>query len=207
MVFGRFGVLTVGQARRKARDLLGEVAKDEDPANKRRAKRSGPTINEICDWYLRNAEAGKIIGRSRGPIKASTLQMDHGRIESHIRPLLGKRVIETLKLGDIEAAQADIAAGKTCKPRGGATQGGEGVAACTMSSLHSILEHAVRLSEISNNPCAGRSRLASTPKMRWLSKAELRLMGAAIREAEAEGEHPTGIAALRLLLLTGFRRL
>ena len=94
MVFGRFGVLPVGQARRKARDLLGEVARDEDPADKRRAKRSGPTINEICDWYLRNAEAGKIIGRSRGPIKASTLQMDHGRIESHIRPLLGKRVIE-----------------------------------------------------------------------------------------------------------------
>lgn len=211
VVFGRFGVLTVEQARRKARELLGEVARGEDPADKKRVKRGGITINEICDWYLENAEAGKIIGRSRRPIKASTLAMDRSRIASHIRPLLGKRVIETLKLGDIEAAQADIAAGKTCKPRvgprGGATQGGEGVAARSMSTLHSILEHAVRLGEIQTNPARGVRRMASTPKMRWLSKAELRLMGIAIREAEAEGEHPTGIAVLRLLLLTGFRRL
>jgi hypothetical protein len=43
--------------------------------------------------------------------------MDRSRIDAHIRPLIGKRTIGSLKLGDIEGAQADIAAGKTSKPR------------------------------------------------------------------------------------------
>jgi integrase len=137
--------------------------------------------------------------------------MDRSRIDAHLRPLLGDRPIDTLKLGDIEAAQAQIAAGVTAKPRqgsrGGATKGGEGVAARAMSTLHSILEHAVRLGEIEKNPARGIRRLASTPKMRWLSQAELRRLGSAFREAEADLEHPKGIAVIRLLLLTGFRRL
>lgn len=209
-VIGRFGLMTVEEARRNARVMLGEVAKGSDPVEE--AKQPvGHTIDAICDWYLERAEAGKIIGRSRKPIKASTLAMDRSRIESHIRPLLGHRIIETLKLGDIEAAQADIAAGATSKPRsgsrGGATKGGDGVASRTMSTLHSILEHAVRLGEIEKNPARGVRRLASTPRMRWLSQAELRKLGAALREAETDLEHPKGIAAIRLLLLTGFRRL
>lgn len=209
-VIGRFGLMTVEEARRSARVMLGEIAKGTDPVEEARKVR-GHTISEICDWYLERAEAGKIIGRSRRPIKPSTLAMDRSRVDAHIRPLLGHRVVETLKLGDIEAAQADIAAGATSKPRvgsrGGATKGGDGVASRTMSTLHSILEHAVRLGEIDKNPARGIRRLASAPKMRWLSHAELRKLGAALREAEADLEHPKGLAIIRLLLLTGFRRL
>jgi site-specific recombinase XerD len=209
-VIGRFGLMTAEEARRNARVMLGEVAKGTDPAETAK-QQTGHTVNSICDWYLERAEAGKIIGRSRRPIKASTLVMDRCRIDSHIRPLLGHRVIETLKLGDIEAAQADIAAGATSRPRvgsrGGATKGGEGVASRTMSTLHSILEHAVRLGETEKNPARGVRRIASTPRMRWLSQAELRRIGTALREAEADNEHPKGIAVIRLLLLTGFRRL
>lgn len=209
-VIGRFGLMTAEQARRDAKSFLGDVAKGTDPLAEAE-QRSNRTINEICDWYLERAGAGKIIGRSRRPIKPSTLAMDRSRIEAHIRPLLGDRVIERLRLGDIEAAQADIAAGMTAKPRigsrGGITKGGEGVASRSMSTLHSILEHAVRLGEIEKNPARGIRRLASTPKMRWLSQAEIRSLGRALREAEAEFEHPKGIALIRLLLLTGLRRL
>jgi len=67
--------------------------------------------------------------------------MDCSRIEVHIKPLLGQRAVGALKLGD-------IAAGKTSKPRsgsrGGAPAGGKGVAACTMSTLHAVFEHALR---------------------------------------------------------------
>ena len=106
-VIGRFGLMTVEEARRNARVMLGEVAKGADPIEEVKQQPVGHTIGEICDWYLERAEAGKIIGRSRKAIKPSTLAMDRSRIESHIRPLLGHRIIETLKLGDIEAAQAD----------------------------------------------------------------------------------------------------
>ena len=209
-VIGRFGLMTVEEARRGARVMLGEVAKGADPIDEIKQVRR-LTVSDVCDWYLERAEAGKIIGRSRRPIKPSTLAMDRSRIEAHIRPLLGHRIIETLRLGDIEAAQADIAAGLTAKPRagsrGGATKGGDGVASRTMSTLHSILEHAVRLGEIEKNPARGVRRLASTPRMRWLSHTELRKLGSALREAEADCEHPKGLAVIRLLLLTGFRRL
>lgn len=209
-VIGRFGLMTVEEARRSARVMLGEVARGADPIEETRQVR-GLTVSDICDWYLDRAKAGKIIGRSRRPIKPSTLAMDRSRIDAHIRPLLGHRIIATLRLGDIEAAQADIAAGVTSRPRvgsrGGTTRGGEGVASRTMSTLHSILEHAVRLGEIEKNPARGVRRLASTPRMRWLSQAELRRLGVALREAEADLEHPKGIAVIRLLLLTGFRRL
>ena len=60
----------------------------------------------MCDWYLEEAEAGRILGRNRRPIKASTLKMDRSRIETHIKPLLGARLVSGLTLRDIEGMQA-----------------------------------------------------------------------------------------------------
>ncbi len=211
IVIGRYGVLTVEEARRRAKTVLGEIADGIDPAEKKDNVGDAATVAEICDWYLAEAEAGRILGRRRRPIKASTLSMDRSRIETHIKPLLGKRQIGTLKLGDIEGAQADIAAGKTSKPRvgsrGGATTGGEGVAARTLSTLHAIFEHAMRLGKIEQNPAKGVRRLASTPRDRRLSRTELEKLGKAIHAAAQTGEHPTGLAAIRFLLFTGFRRM
>jgi integrase len=137
--------------------------------------------------------------------------MDKSRIEAHIKPLLGKRIVSTLKLGDIEGAQADIVAGKTSKPRtgsrGGVTTGGEGVASRTMSTLHAIFEHAVRLGKIGGNPARGVRKIASKPRKRRLSRAEIEYLGRAMLAAKKDGEHPTGLAAIRFLLLTGFRRM
>ncbi len=210
MVIGRYGVITVDEARREAKVVLGKIADGIDPLDEV-APGSTITVAEICDWYLAEAEAGRILGRRRRPIKASTLAMDRSRIEAHIKPLLGKRQVGALKLGDIEGAQADIAAGKTSKARvgsrGGATTGGEGVAARTMSTLHAIFEHAVRLGKIESNPAKGVRRLASTPRDRCLSSTEILKFGQAMRTLADDGEHPTGLAAIRLLLLTGFRRM
>lgn len=208
---GRYGIITVEQARNLAKIRLGAIVAGEDPAEEARRARKGMTVAEMCDWYLTEAQAGNILGRRRRPIKASTLAMDKSRIEVHIKPLLGKRIVGALNLGDIEGAQADIAAGKTSKPRkgarGGATTGGEGVAARTMSTLHSIFEHAVRLGKIESNPARGVRKIASTPRDRRLSRSEIERLGKAMRMAEQDGEHPTGLAAIRFLLLTGFRRM
>jgi integrase len=211
MVIGRFGVMTAEEARREAKILLGKIAEGIDPAEEKRLTNESMTVAEVCDWYLEEAEAGRILGKRRRPIKPTTLRMDRSRIDAHIRPLLGKRQIKVLKLGDIEGAQADIAAGKTSKARvgsrGGTTTGGEGVAARTMSTLHAVLEHAVRLGKIEHNPAKGVRRMASTARKRHLSRAEITKLGEALRAAEADGEHPKGTAAIRFLLLTGFRRM
>ena len=159
VVIGRYGLMTVEEARAIAHEKLVAVSKGIDPAAQEAKSAGRLTVAEICDWYLAEAEAGRILGRRRRAIKASTLAMDRSRIEAHIKPLLGRRQIGSLKLGDIEGAQADIAAGKTSKARvgsrGGATTGGEGVAARTMSTLHAIFAHAVRLGLIEANPAKG----------------------------------------------------
>ncbi len=210
-VIGRHGVMTPEEARDEAREMLRAVAKGIDPAAEPEPDLNAITVADLCDWYLTEAEAGRILGRRRRPIKASTLAMDRSRIEAHIKPLLGKRQVGSLKLGDIEGAQADIAVGKTSKARagsrGGATTGGDGVAARTMSSLHAIFEHGVRLGKIESNPAKGVRRLASLPRDRRLSRAEIEKLGKAMRTAAQDGEHPTGLAAIRFLLLTGFRRM
>lgn len=209
IVIGRCSLLTLEKARGQAKIKLGQIADGADPAAESAVSRDAMTVAEVCDWYLREAEAGRILGRRRRPIKASTLAMDRSRIETHIKPLLGRRQVRALKLADVEGMQSDIAAGKTAKARGegrgGKTTGGGGVAARTISTLQSLFAHAARLEVIPSNPAKGVRKLADKKKERRLSVAEIKKLGAAMRAAERIGEHPVGLAAVRLMLLTGFR--
>ena len=91
MNLGRFGVLTVEKARDLAKLKLAEVILGEDPADKARQARKGMTVTEMCDWYLKEARAGNILGRKNLPIKSSSLDLDESRIRIHIVPLLVKR--------------------------------------------------------------------------------------------------------------------
>jgi len=206
---GRFGVMTVEQARDQAMIKLGMIAAGTDPAEPLENPRQETTVSDLCDWYLAEAEAGRILGRRNRPIKKSTLAMDKSRIETHIKPLLGTRLAHTLKVVDIEGMQSNIVAGKTAKPRGGgrggAITGGPGVASRAVATLQSILGHAARLDKIESHPSRGARKLASKKKTRRLSEVEIKKLGAAMRHAARNGEHPVGLAIVRFLLLTGFR--
>ena len=52
LVVGRFGRITVDQARRQAQALLGRVAAGEDPSRERKAARGLPTLREAFEEYL-----------------------------------------------------------------------------------------------------------------------------------------------------------
>jgi integrase len=211
LVLGQYGRLTPENARDLARKKLTAVAEGADPSADRHAVRAGMSVKEVCDWYLEQAQAGRLLGRNRRPIKASTLKMDRSRIETHIKPLLGARLVSGLSLNDIEGMQADIAAGKSArgrkKGRGGRSTGGPGVASRAISTLRALLGHAARLGVIGSNPAEGVRQLAVGRRERRLSEVELRHLGRVMREAAAEGEHPTGLSAIRLMLLSGFRRM
>jgi integrase len=107
--------------------------------------------------------------------------------------------------------QADIAAGKSArgrkKGRGGRSTGGTGVASRTIGTLRDLLGHAARLNVIGKNPAAGVRQLAVERRQRRLNDDELRHLGKVMRDMAAEGEHPTGLAAIRVMLLSGFRRM
>ena len=90
IVLGRYGLMSLEEARDQARAGLVLVAAGGDPADEYK-KTSRKTVADICDWYLEEAEAGRLVGRRHRPIKASTLYMDRSRIETHIKPLIGSR--------------------------------------------------------------------------------------------------------------------
>ena len=85
------------------------------------------------------------------------------------------------------------------------TTGGGGVAARTVSTLRSLFAHAARLEVIASNPAEGVRKLAGKRKERRLSVAEIKKLGETMRVAERNGTHPVALAAVRLMLLTGFR--
>ena len=203
LALGRVGVLTPEEARREAGDKLKEATTGGDPSAERHAARKAMTVAELCDWYLKDAAVR---------VKPSTLAMDRSRIECHVKPLLGRRTVAALTLTDIERFQADIAAGRTAKPRPekgrtGSATGGRGVASRTVGMLGTILEFARRNRIISENPTRGVRRFPDEKRRRFLSIDELTALGKAMREAEDEGENRTGIAAARALLLTGCRKM
>lgn len=207
---GRFGIMTVEQARDLAKVKLGKVAAGEDPADEVRQTRKGMTVAEMCDWYLTEARAGNILGRKNRPIKASSLDMDESRIRTHIKPLLGKRVVRHLTIADVEQMQTDVRDGKTAKPRvggrGGKASGGPGVAGRCVGTLQAVISHAKHKGLLAEHPTKGAKKLSSKKKDRRLSVAEIGLLGKAIAYAERSGEDPTALGVVRLLLLTGYRR-
>lgn len=207
---GRFGVMTVEQARERAKIQLGKVAAGEDPAEESRRIRKDLNVTELCDWYLTEARAGRILGRKNRPIKESSLNMDESRINTHIVPLLGKRLVRKLTIADVEAMQNDIATGVTRKPasgrRGGRPTGGTGVAGRSLGTLQAILGHAKHKGLIAEHPTKGAKKLATKKKTRRLSVAEIELLGRAIGRAEMGPENPVALAVVRTLLLTGYRR-
>ena len=210
LVLGQFGVLTVEQARILAREHLTAVLKGHDPSADRKALQSACTVQELCKWYLNEAESGRLLGRRRRAIKASSLKMDRSRIQTHIIPLIGTMLVAGLALSDIENMQADILSGKTSKARigrGGVTTGGAGVASRSISTLHAIFEHGMRLGKIETNPAKGVRKIADQRRDRRLSEKEIIRFGRALVEMEGSGENQTGIAVLKFILLTGFRRM
>jgi len=212
LVLGKHNALPTDQARSLARQKLAAVARGEDPSAQRHAARAGMTVSEVCDWYLKEGRAGRLIGRKRRPIKSRTLKSDESRIVTHIKPLLGAQPVRRLTLADIEKFQASVAAGRTAirakkKGRGGRTTGGPGVASRTISTLRSLLGHAKRWGLIEVNPALGVRQIAIKKKDRRLSVEEVIALGATMRALEREGEHPTALAAIRLMLLTGLRRM
>jgi integrase len=210
---GRHGApWTPETARAEALRLLGGVASKTDPAADKRAARNAKTVSVLCDLYLADAEAGRLMTRRRTAKKASTLVTDRGRIERHIKPLLGSRAVAAVTREDIEAFVHDVTAGKTAgrtktaKKRGLAhVRGGRGTASRTAGLLGAIFAYAVRHRMRHDNPVHGVVRPADGRRDRRLADTEYEAMGAAIRAADAANVWPAAVAAMRFLALTGWR--
>ncbi len=211
---GRHGApWTPDLAREEAQRLLGDVARGADPAAIKRSKREAATVAELCDLYIKDAEGGRLLTRRKLAKKASTLATDRGRIERHIKPLLGQQKVAAVTREDVEGFMHDVANGKTAgrtktvKKRGLAcVRGGRGTASRTVGLLGAIFTYAERHRMRADNPVRGVIRLADGKRERRLADREYNSLGFALRAAASEKLWPPAIAAAHFLAVTGWRR-
>jgi integrase len=209
---GRHGApWTPDEAREQAKRILGDVANGADPAGEKQAARKAKTVAELCDLYLADAVAGRLLTRRKVAKKASTIATDRGRIERHIKPLLGRLKVDAVTREDIERFMHGVAEGETSakvktKPRGLArVKGGKGTASRTVGLVGAIFSYATHHRMRSDNPTRGVMRFADGRRERRLTDDEYRALGEALRMAEIEGVWPAAVAAVRFLALTGWR--
>jgi integrase len=209
---GRHGApWTPDTARDEARRLLGEIVKGGDPAADKREAREAMTVTELCDSYLADAEAGRLLTRRGRSKKGTTLAIDRGRIERHFKPLLGGRAVAAVTRADIERFMHAVAEGKSAarvktKRRGLArVRGGRGTATRAVGLLGAIFTYAVRRGLRPDNPVHGVIRFADGRRERRLSDGEYASLGIALRQGEVEGIWPAAVTAARFLALTGWR--
>ena len=196
-------------ARQEARRILREVVKGADPMADKLAERGALTVAELCQQYMADVEAGRLLTRRKAAKTESTLISDRGRIARHIIPLLGRRSVASVTRDDVEAFMHDIATGKTAsrqktKPRGlSVVRGGRGVASRSVGLLGAIFTYAVRKGLRFDNPAHGIVRFADGRRQRRLTNDEYRRLGRALKTAEV---WKPAIAATWLMILTGWRR-
>ena len=68
---------------------------------------------ELCDRYFEDALVGRVRTRSKAAKKASTLTIDRGRIDRHIKPLLGAMSVAAVTRHDVEKFLHEVADGRS----------------------------------------------------------------------------------------------
>jgi integrase len=212
MTIGRHGSpWTPDTARDKAKEILGEVVAGADPSGDKMAKRKALTVAELCEFYFEDAVAGRVRTRGKVAKKASTLAIDRGRIDRHIKPLLGAMSVGAVTRHDVEKFLHDVAGGRTAgktktKARGLArVKGGKTAANRSVGLLGAIFTYAMRKDMRTDNPVRGVALFADRKRERRLSDQEYAQLGAALKEAERT-LWPASVAAARFIALTGMRR-
>ena len=222
---GKFPTVSVEAARKEAKEILAKVQLGVDPVAERSKARAALTLAELCDEYLTEGCGHK---------KASTIATDKGRIERHIKPLLGRQSINQISKADVAKFVRDVANGatavdeKTGKQGRAIVTGGKGTATRTLRLLGGIFSYAVERGYIETSPRVGVKSYEDKRNTRWLENDELARLGETLKLAETEGlpwrqnegmkaKHrakaenarepisPYAVAAIRLLLLTGCR--
>lgn len=188
LTIGRYGLMTLVQARKVAREKLSAVDQGGDPAEEKKLGRQAVTIKELAQRYLE--EHAKV---KKKP--ASTFR-DERLLGRFILPTLGTRQIKTITRADVAALHHKIGQETPIQ------------ANRTLAVFSKMMTLAIRWGLYPNeNPCRHVERFKERKRERYLSQDELARLGQVLNEAEENQLiSPTAAAALRLLALSGMRR-
>lgn len=187
---GRHGVLTVDEARKLAKELLGRVAKGENPAEEISRNRRVPTVAALCERFFET--------HAKERCKPTTQKEYRRALDLFIIPAIGNFKIVDVQRSDV----AELHHSMRDKPY-------------QANRVLGVLSKMFNLAEVwgtradGSNPCRHVSKYPEKKRERFLSQIELARLGAALtameQEQTKEGLSCFQAAAYRLLILTGCR--
>ena len=210
MKLGKHGTLTPDEARQRAKEVLGDVARDKDPLEERRAKRAEQPFRKLAEGYMGLHVAHKCKGR--------TYDEYDRLLRLHILPALGSKSVGQIRKADVSRLHAGMAMTPAAANR-------------CVALIDSVWHWAVETGELGSLPSPTKD-LELYPEEnqdRYLTVEEMRRLGKAMHLAETTGlpwlideggpkaKHlakpenrsrvvdPHAVAAIRLLILTGSR--
>jgi len=177
---GVFPEVTVEQARKFAKQKIGDIANGRDPmADRREARVKGMNLGDLFVWFL--SDWAK-------PRKRSWRD-DENRYEKHLKPWAARRLTDITRV-DVAALHRRIA-----DETSGAT------ANRVLALLSTMFNKGRLIGWEKDNPCRGVEKFKETSRERFLNADELQRMFAAIETSDTVWQH-----FFKLLLFTGARR-
>jgi integrase len=200
------GALTVEQARAIAKKLAHTVYSGHDPMAEKQALRGALSVNEMLDAYVASEQ---FAGNAE-----TTKATDRGRIDRHLRRLLGKAPADSVTHEQVLKAHRAIREGRTAarvktKARGLAkVTGGPGTADQSIRLLSTCYTWAIKNKLTKTNPVAGMKFGKSGVREMILSDSSdyARLFSTLDRMENEKRIRPAAADAIRFIAFTGARR-
>lgn len=203
---GRYSdALTTDQARKLAKDAALGVHSGVDPSVVKKSRRAALTVNELLDLYV---ESERFKGNAD-----TTRAVDLGRINRHLRPLIGREIADMLTTNDVLKAHRAITEGKTAvrektKARGLAkVKGGAATADKSILLLSVSFNWAIENNHATANPAKMKIAPSGTRNTIIESADDYGRLFAALARMENEKRIRSAAAdVIRFIALTGARR-
>jgi integrase len=186
LTLGAVGKLTPDQARKIARQVVGDVAHGHDPAHDRTIKRRETTIDDLLDRYINE--------HIRTRLKPSTRWSAERLVKGKIRPKFGRRKIGDITRSEIVSWHQSMSSTPIEANR-------------ALACLRKFLSLASRDWQlIRDNPATGIAPFPERKRERIPTDEEVAAVGLWLARVEADHtELPACILAVKLMFLTAMR--
>jgi integrase len=186
MTIGAVTKLTPDEARTVAKRIVGDVARDNDPACERTRKSYEMTIREVAALYVTDH-----VGAHNKPSWAGEIELI---LNNRIIPAFGTKRIGDLTRAEIKRWHSGMAASPYRANR----------CLAVLRKMLSLAHHEWELRD--DNPATGVKSFPEKRRERFFSADELRTIGKWLTAVDRNySEEPAFILATRLMLLTGMR--
>lgn len=184
---GRYGNITLDQARRTAQQALAAVARGEDPQGQRQTSREAPKLRDVWEKFVQEEFSQK---------KPNTVSDYQSMWTNTIEPKLGNQKVLSVSRSDVQALHISL---KSTPYRGNRVLS-------LISKLMSQAE-AWEWREQGTNPCRYVKRFEEKSRERYIRPEEISRLAESMRELVLQRSVGQDIVnAITLLLLTGARK-